>query len=653
MSVQTAKSKSVYTWARTTLPPNAIRTRTGLIFFLGISILILSTVGATVWVNSLVNHDMERAAMLARIQTQVAAWDELTPQRIQATLPEREEITRTLQLLLNGGELAQVNGSSLELPIEGDETLVRLLQDALAALSGLRTSGEDLQKAESAQLSLQSALSQGLSFVQLRRSENLGMARGLYAALFISITCFLLVGLWFTEEWIARPLEELIDITSRISTGDLDTPIKPSQGQEFAEVVENLESMRVELRGARERLANWARDLEARVAQRTQQLIALSQVVTAASRSQKLEQILHTALEQALQAVGVETGGIWLVDEINGNLSLSVSEGMSERMREQLRVVQAGEGITGQAAQSGETIVLEDIDQSSLRVKMISTREELRSMVAVPISVHNRVLSVLDVMTRQQRSFSSEELTLLTSIGQQIGIGIENARLIQEIRQQTERVAALQERDWISAELHDGLLQSLGYLYLQADQLENLSISRDWPEMAQKLAHQRHVLEQISGDIRRFIADLRKTPPPLYIQGALQKMVDEFSQKTSVEISLDMDQLLRRLKADHVAHLVRIAHEALINATQHGHAGKVVITCATEGEQGELKIVDDGEGFSPEWVPPKGGEHFGLSIMRARASRIGGQFSLSSTPGEGTCILVTWPLEMEQEESPR
>ena len=631
MSIPTAKPTSANSWAWKILPPSAIRTRTGFIFFLGISILILSTVAVTVWVNTLINQDKERAALLSSILSDVI--DVGVP-----TSNQRLEIDQALALLLNGGEWIRPDGSSFEFPAEGDESLIRLLQDTQSAL---QTSGQ-----------VDGTLAQALDFVRLRSSENLGMARGLYAALFIGITCFLLVGLWFTEEWVARPMEELIDITSRISTGDLETPIPPSEGQEFAEVVESLESMRVELRESREKLAGWANDLEARVAQRTEQLIALSRVVTAASHSMELSHMLRTALEQALQAVGVEIGGIWLVDESTGDLTLHVSQGMSEQMREQLQVIQAGEGITGQAALSGETIVLDDINQSSLRVKMIAIHEELRSLVAVPIKVHDRVVSVLDLMTRTQRTFSAEELTLLTSIGRQIGIGIENARLIREIRQQTEHVAALQERDWISAELHDGLLQSLGYLYLQADQLETLSISRDWPEMAQKLAHQRQVLEQISQDIRRFIADLRKmSPPRLYLQDALQKMVADFTQKTPVKVSLDMEKPLHRLKADHVAHLVRIAQEALINATQHGHAREVLISCTVTGKQGELCVNDDGEGFSPEWVPPEGGEHFGLSIMRARASRLGGQFSLRSKPGEGTRISVVWPLEMEQEGS--
>jgi signal transduction histidine kinase len=170
--------------------------------------------------------------------------------------------------------------------------------------------------------------------------------------------------------------------------------------------------------------------------------------------------------------------------------------------------------------------------------------------------------------------------------------------------------------------------------------------------MAERLAHQRQVLEQISRDIRRFIADLRKIAPPrLYLQDALQRMVLEFTQKASVQVSLNMEKPLHRLKADQVAHLVRIAQEALINATQHGHAEKVVISCTVTGGKGELGVIDNGQGFTPEWVPPEGGEHFGLSIMRARASRLGGQFYLRSKPGEGTQISVVWPLEMEQEGS--
>jgi signal transduction histidine kinase len=205
-------------------------------------------------------------------------------------------------------------------------------------------------------------------------------------------------------------------------------------------------------------------------------------------------------------------------------------------------------------------------------------------------------------------------------------------------------MVTLQEREWISAELHDGLLQTLGYLYLQADQMESLSLSKDWPEMAEKLAHQRYLLGQISADIRRFIADLRNaTPPPMALEKALQKMIDEFTQKTPITVELNMIRPLQRLDADHVAHLVRIVQEALINATRHGHAYKAILTCTTVDGYGSLSIEDDGHGFAPDQVE-ESSEHFGLSIMRARAARLNGQLVVESRPGYGATVRVTWPL---------
>ena len=101
---------------------------------------------------------------------------------------------------------------------------------------------------------------------------------------------------------------------------------------------------------------------------------------------------------------------------------------------------------------------------------------------------------------------------------------------------------------------------------------------------------------------------------------------------------------MQRLDADHVAHLVRIAQEALINATRHGHAFRATLTCTTEDGHGLLSIEDDGRGFVPDRVE-ENSEHFGLSIMHARAARLGGQLSVQSHPGHGAIVRVTWPLE--------
>lgn len=592
------------------------------------------------WVNSSINQDTQKLNLLAEMYKEIEAWKPAGP-----SIPAIDLFEQNLLLLLDGGTFNPPEGMPLKLPASVEKELSQALQEGLTVLPRLRAGGSP-QAWQDNQLILQSALDQAAHLIELHRSNSLGMARGLYAALFLSTTCFLLIGLWFTEELIAKPLEELVHLNYRIAAGDLDTPIILRESDEFDELAKSFEAMRLELRDSRARLSSWTSELEKRVARRTQQLAALSQVVTTASRSQDLEQVLRTALEQSLQVLGLETGGLWLVDEASDDLHLTVSQGMSDEMKEMVRLLHKGEGVTGRAALSGEMIVVEDINLSPQGIRIIATMEDLQSLVAIPIKIHDRVVGVLDVMTHHKRAYSADEIALLNSIGQQIAIGVENARLIEEIRQQTERVATLQERSWISAELHDGLLQTLGYLHLKVDQLEFQALNNHLPEMAGQLAHQRLVLEQTSGDIRHFISNLREAPPPpMSLEAALQKMVTTFMQEVPMQVKLAVSDPPLRLNADHVAHLVRIAREAVINASRHGSASHAMLSVTVEGDHGELNVTDNGSGFQIEMLPEDGREHLGLDIMRARAIRIGGQLSVKSMPGQGTCISVTWPLE--------
>ncbi len=630
------KTHSILGWTHNIFPPTAIRTRTGFIFFFGISALILITLTVSFWINNQITQDTAKITLLNDLRGNLDEPDALSSSVLEGDI----------RLLLDGGELSRPNNSPLNLDVEKDPASAVALQHVLSSLETWRMSNDDPFAIQA----LQTALDDAVRLIQLRRADSLGMARGLYAALFISTTCFLLIGLWFTEELIARPLEELVRINYRIAAGDLDTPITLRESNDFTELAESFEAMRLELRQSREQLARRAAELEARVARRTRQFAALSQVVSAASHSHELQEVLRTALEQYLQVLGLETGGLWLVDEASGDLHLAVARGMSESMREQVQIIRRGEGATGQAALIGQTLVLNDLADvgTQVHVKAAARQEGLRSLVAIPITIHEKVVGVLDVMTHQPHTFTAEEITFLTSIGQQIGIGVENARLVQEIRQQTEQVAALQERTWIGAELHDGLLQTLGYLHLQADQLETQALAHDLPDMAQQLARQCDVLERASFEIRRFISDLREMPPSFtLLETALQKMVAQFTQEMPLDISLVMNGLWPRLKANHAEHLVGIAREALLNAVRHGEARQVTLTCTVEGAQGELRVQDDGLGFNTEQLPSDRREHFGLSIMRTRAERLDGQLSIRSAPGQGTCVTVTWPLDKE------
>jgi len=88
--------------------------------------------------------------------------------------------------------------------------------------------------------------------------------------------------------------------------------------------------------------------------------------------------------------------------------------------------------------------------------------------------------------------------------------------------------------------------------------------------------------------------------------------------------------------------LYRIAQEALHNVIKHAAARQVRLEVGRTAQGVRLRIEDDGKGFDPERVPDG---HLGLAGMRARADKIGAQFSCHSEPGQGATIEVVVPDE--------
>ncbi len=621
-------------------PFRSIRARTGLIFFGGLALLVALTLVITLLISASIRQDSVRLALLAQADGRLADWSAAS--RVAGRSPAPAEVAALLALLMDGGAPpAEVGGLHLRRP--GDEAERSALAQAIAAWQALTADGAEPEAASAA--AVRAALAEAEQAVQVRREQNIGMVRGMYAALFVASLIFLLIGLWFIQQAIVAPLEALHQAVQRIAAGDLDTPTTLGGASEFEELAQSFEGMRLELRESRRRLERWTSDLEAAVTQRTDQLAALSGVVAAASRSLDLDTVLRTALEQALQAMRLGMGGIWLLDEETQRLQLTVAVGMTSALRDAVQSFALNEGITGRAAVSGQTLVLEDLAQVPEMARITALEWGIHGVVAVPIRLRERILGVLDVMTEQPRAFTPDELVLLTSIGQQIGIAVDSLRLMQEVREQAQNLAALRERERIGIELHDGLLQTLGYLFLRTDQLEAMALNAGLDDLARELAAQRDVLEHASQEARRFIHELHAMPPasaPLH--AALAEMILGVKQEHLLDVTMQVAGPPLVLEADVITQLVRIARESLINAARHGKASHAVVSCSVDGDVGHLSVRDDGCGFDLTRPPDDGRPHFGLSVMQARAARIGGVLQIETAPGRGTCVHVTWKL---------
>jgi two-component system nitrate/nitrite sensor histidine kinase NarX len=468
--------------------------------------------------------------------------------------------------------------------------------------------------------------------------------RGLSATVIVVLLLGLLVT-WMVQRMV-RPVPRLAKAAAKIAQGDLATPIETQGMSELRVLSENFEIMRRRLEQSRDELATWAGMLEQRVARRSQELTALSEVVASASRTQSREALLQTALQQALHVMGAEMGGIWIA-RADDSIHLSAQAGFNAELAEQLTEFAFGEGLLGRAQAEGTALALDDISVSPRLARAIVKAEGLHAFAAVPLRIHGRTLGVMGLFSHSRQGFSPEAVALATSIAQQIALTLDNIALVEQVQTQAHNVAALQERERIAGEIHDGIAQNLSYLYLQIDQLSADAAART-PEMTQsRLAHMQDVLDRTIGDVRQFIARLQESePPPAPLGERLrieaQDLARELPLRVTVAVPQEHDTIV---SADVATELTRIVGEALRNAHRHGQAAGARVDFARSNGHASLRISDDGIGFDPERPPNDGRGHYGLTVMRARAARIGGELYITSRPGAGACVEVRWPIE--------
>jgi PAS domain S-box-containing protein len=185
---------------------------------------------------------------------------------------------------------------------------------------------------------------------------------------------------------------------------------------------------------------------------RIAELAALTSIAAQVNCTQDLDEILEGALETTLDVVGVDAGEIFLIDDETGALSLHAQRGLSKAFVAEEALLAPGECLCGLSAESQELVVAVDIATHPARSRPACLREGFRSLLCLPLLARGETLGLLNVQSHTSRQFTTEDEELLTAIGNQIGIAIANAQLIDDAEQ---RRATL---DSVMNSLVDGLI---------------------------------------------------------------------------------------------------------------------------------------------------------------------------------------------------
>ncbi len=226
---------------------------------------------------------------------------------------------------------------------------------------------------------------------------------------------------------------------------------------------------------------------------------------------------------------------------------------------------------------------------------------------------------------------------------------ITERKRMEEILLQRERdlSAALQERERISQDLHDGILQSVYAVGLGLEACKPL-IKKQHGRVADKfmatLDQAIGQLNQVMTEVRNFIAGLESQ----VMQGgdfstALRTMVETMSISSSTRCRVRIDDAAaQRLSTEQALHIINIVREGVSNALRHSRAKQITVSLRDLIRSDRLAVTDDGIGFNTRSVHGVG---HGLVNMAARAQKVRGLFAIQSKPDKGTRISLDLPKD--------
>lgn len=387
-------------------------------------------------------------------------------------------------------------------------------------------------------------------------------------------------------------------------------------------------------------------------------MLAISNALT---ETLNRDDLLQLIVDQAQKIIpNAEWTTIHLIQPKTKQLELAASAGLE--IAPEAYVINPGEGIAGWVIAEGHVINVADVQTDPRRLP-IDLSTKARALLTAPVESRQRRIGTISVQCATPSTFTADDERLLTILGVQAGMAIENVRLYatqrrareraekqrERMRHMAQRVVQAQEteRARIARELHDESGQSLTSLKISLDLIRSMLPA----EMADLKAGLDDVLlltDKTMSNLRLLSHNLR--PPGLDAYGldaALTGLCQDFETHTRLQINYSGCEL-PDLAALTALSLYRFAQEALTNVAKHAEATVIEVTLHQDSDMITLKIADNGRGFVPpnldETIPAHGA---GLVGMVERLEMVEGSLQIESTPGQGSCLTAVVPYLKE------
>lgn len=327
------------------------------------------------------------------------------------------------------------------------------------------------------------------------------------------------------------------------------------------------------------------------------------------------------------------------VPDSEGNMHYFKTSGMTEEEIAHMPHPPRGRGLLGAILHERQTISVEDMSKDPRSVGFPEEHPYMKSLLGTPIQLGGQLFGMLYLCDKEDGSqFNERDELLVEMLAGYAALAIAGA----QITEQRQQLSIMQERERISMELHDGIIQSLYGVGMQVDLLR---ISSEDEELAQSLSSVVDNLNDTIEDIRGYIMKLRSlTNRSDSMYYSVKQILARLYIPAHMTVEMDVPDEKPPVSPVVFESICLMVNEALSNAIRHATAKKIEISMARDNNNFITRICDDGQGFELH----VSGEHRGLGLhnMKQRAQLYGGDIFIESTPGAGTAVSIVVPVRL-------
>lgn len=460
------------------------------------------------------------------------------------------------------------------------------------------------------------------------RIHMLGLFQGISLFLTVAVA---IVTLYLLQIDVLGPLHDLLNAAERAGSGDLTARVSLTGGDELGRLGRTFNTMAADL-------SKMYGALEERVAEKTRKLM---------QRNQSLE-LLYTATQCLTEAPVAEPTYRKLLDDIGrvvevDNITLCRKvEGENHAQRiayNGLLPPMCKQENCRLCLNNGQTRLLGKADHGGTC-----------DLLSVPVGDQMNSNGVLLFEMQPEKELEPWQIQLLETLGKHIGISMDVTRRVTQHR----RLALLEERSVMARELHDSLAQSLTYLKIQVTRLSLLMRSDAEKSTVDSVVTElKQGLEAAYRQLRELLTTFRLQMDGRGLGPALMQTVKEFNARGMTDIALDNQLEISPFSVNQEIHVLQIVREALSNVVHHSKATQAWVSLGYEDEGQILVSVEDNGIGIPHQAERT--HHYGLAIMRERASSLRGVLLIEPQQHGGTSVSLRFqPATIQQKAlSPR